>query len=388
MKKIMLYCNEFYPRNTGYSNAFQNLVNSILQHDQDVEITVVTPDQLEDGIEELKRERLSIIRLKAKIKIKILRYFLNPYFYAKTVSKIFLRNNFDLLIVETFDSAIFLNSLNKKIYERLAVRIHSTNETEYTIFGNSFDFKLRKYIIKKYLTKKIKWILSTNSFHIDFVKKYYFNNNLINIGEKNFFVLPNTVEINSSDDYIVGEKIKIFTLGRMDYLGNNQKGFSDFIYALKLLPRDIMNRFDIKVVGAGDMKNSLVSLCSEFSNVSFIDSMPHSDILSELKNSDVVLLPSRYEGLSMFALEGLSTGNACLFSRTGGLVDMIENNGIFFEHQNIESLALAMSCLSKLSKDELLEMKQNSITLCQRKFSPEIVVEKFKLIFSVITGSN
>lgn len=388
MKKVMFYCHVFYPQNTGYSNAFQNLINAILDNDLNIEITVMTPFALPNGAEELIRDRLKVIRLFPKVKIRKVRYFLNDYFYAKQVSGKFIDEKYDLLIVETFDQAIFINSLDSSIYEKMAVRIHSTNETEYTLFSNSFDYKLRRYIIKNKLSKKVKWILSTNSFHISFAKKYYFDDNLIGIGETSFFVLPNAVNPIEPDNFSVSEKIKIFNLGRMDYLGNNQKGFTDFIYALKLLPKNVLDKFDIKIVGKGDMRKSLVNLCENFDNVTFIEEMPHREVIDALRSSDVVILPSRYEGLSMFALEGLATGNVCLFSRTGGLIDMVENNGILFEPQNIESLASALTKLASFDSETLIKMKKESIKICEKKFSSKVVAEKFKTIFDVIVIGN
>lgn len=388
MKKVMFYCHVFYPQNTGYSNAFQNLINSILENDSDLEVTVMTPFHLPDGEAELVRERLKIVRLLPKVKIRKIRYFFNDYFYAKQVSEKFKDENYDLLIVETFDQAIFINSLDDFIYEKMAVRIHSTNETEYTIFSNRFDYKLRKYLIKNKITKKVKWILSTNSFHIEFAKKYYFDDNLINIGDKSFFVLPNSVNSFVPDDFSVSEKVKIFNLGRMDYLGNNQKGFTDFIYALKLLPKGVLDKFEIKIVGKGDMRSSLINLCKNIDNLVFIEEMPHKEVINTLKSSDVVILPSRYEGLSMFALEGLATGNACLFSRTGGLLDMVDGNGIMFEPQNIESIASALSDLANLDSESLIKMKKKSIDICEERFSSKVVAEKFKTIFDVIVTGD
>lgn len=388
MKKVMFYCHVFYPQNTGYSNAFQNLINSILENDPDLEVTVMTPFPLPDGEAELVRDRLKVVRLFPKVKIRKIRYFLNDYFYAKQVSEKFKDENYDLLIVETFDQAIFINSLDDFIYEKMAVRIHSTNETEYTLFSNRLDYKLRKYLIKNKISKKVKWILSTNSFHIEFAKKYYFDDNLINIGDKSFFVLPNAVNSFVPDDFSVSEKVKIFNLGRMDYLGNNQKGFSDFIYALKLLPKGVLDKFEIKIVGKGDMRSSLINLCKNIDNVTFIEEMPHKEVINALKSSDVIILPSRYEGLSMFALEGLATGNACLFSRTGGLIDMVDDNGILFEPQNIESIASALTDLANLDANSLIRMKKKSIDICEKRFSSKVVAEKFRTIFDVIVTGN
>ncbi|MCC8460352.1 glycosyltransferase family 4 protein, partial [Photorhabdus aegyptia] len=231
-------------------------------------------------------------------------------------------------------------------------------------------------------------ILSTNSYHIDFVKKHYFSNNEIAIGDVSFFLLPNNVNLSENAKFDVGDKIKTFALGRMNYLGNNQKGFTDLIYSIKSLNQKILERYEITIVGQGNMKPYLTSLCTELTNITFIDSLPHKEIIKSLEESDLIILPSRYEGLSMFALEGLATGNACIFSKTGGLMDMIHTNGIFFEPQNIESLSNALIEFSNKSKEEISNMKKASLDICKKKYSKDAIQKKFHLIYEIIANKK
>jgi len=385
MKKVMFYCHAFYPQSTGYSNAFQNLIRALLEKDKDLFITVVTPLILENNIDELDIKHLKIIRVQPKINIRKIRYFYNEYYYAKYVSQLFKNEKYDLLFVETFDQSIFLNFLDNELYNKTVVRIHSTNETEYTIFSTGISFWIRKYIITNKLLKKIKWILSTNSFHIEFAKRFYFKENVIDIANTTFFVLPNTINLIAPKEFLPSSKLKFFLLGRMDYLGNNQKGFTDFIYALKLLETQVLDKLDITIVGKGNMRESLIGLCEELNNINFIEELPHDDIVKKLQDSDVVVLPSRYEGLSMFALEALATGNVCLFSNTGGLIDMVDGNGLLFEPQNIESLMNAIKDITTREDTEIIEMKKKSLEICKTKFSSDAVALKFSTIFKLIT---
>lgn len=387
MKKVMFYCPFFYPENSGYANAFRNLVVSISEHLLDVDLTVVTPHALGDCIE-LNIERVNIIRLKPYILSKRLGYFLNDIFYAREISKMFKNGNYDLLVIETFEPAMLLAWLDRDIYRTLAVRIHATSETEYTMYSNKALYRIRKFLLCNFVFGKVRWFLSTNSYHVDFVKKVYFKGDVLKAADSNFFILPNPVSARSFAPSDCSGKIKLLILGRMDYLGNNQKGFLDFFYALGLLSNDVISKFEITVIGKGDLKQKLVELCSSYSNVKFIDSMPHDRVLDYLSDNDVVVLPSRYEGLSMFALEGLSTGNVCIFSKTGGLVDMIDGNGFFFEPQNIEELAECLTKASCLTSSELDMMKERSINLCNQRFSYKSVAEKFRLVLKVITDAK
>lgn len=387
MKKILFYCHVFYPQESGYSIAFQNIINSILDNDETSEITVVTPFPLGNNYE-IKKERLKVERIFPVVNIPKIRVFANDIFYARKINKLFKKEKYDILFVETFDQSIFLSLLNKNVIKKTVVRIHSTNETEKTFFHNRLDFLVRRFLIRNVLSKRIKWILSTNSYHIEFCKKYYFKENLMRIADCNFFILPNTISINPPESFNVSKKLKIFTLGRMSYLGNNQKGFTDLIYALRLLPKETVANFDITIVGSGDMRNRLIEMAGIDLDVSFIESMSNETVMNKLRDSDVVVLPSRYEGLSMFALEGLATGNICLFSETGGLVDLIDDNGLFFEPQNIESISKTILDISTRTEKELVNMKIKSIKICEEKYSSKVISEKFNVIFDIVTCSK
>ena len=386
-KKVLFYCHSFYPQTGGYVHAFRNLIDAILDYQSDIAITVMTPQPIDETVDELKRDRLEIVRLKPKTNIRKICYFVNEYSYAKAVSRKFKDESFDLLFIETFEPAFFIQSLDRNILDRTAVRIHSTTETELTFFGRRVDFFIRKYLTTTFVAKKINWIISTNSYHISFAKKYFFKENLIDIGSRSFFILPNPVNITTETQRPPNQRIRLISLGRMDYLGNNQKGFTDLIYALRLLPKSVHDKLDIKIIGKGELRDSFKRLCSHLPNIIFIEELPHEAVMRELQEADAVVLPSRYEGLSMFALEGLATGNVCIFAKTGGLIDMVEDNGMLFEPQDIEALANALTALSHLTHDEVSEMKKASRRLHAQKFTPEIVGKKFMVIYDSIVSS-
>jgi len=389
MEKVLFYCHTFYPQNSGYANAFKSLIESILMYKRNIAITVCTPYPLGDA-EELKYDRLKVIRLKPFINIKKLRYYLNSIYYAKAISNIDKKDNYNLIFVETLEDAIFLSFLNLRIYKKMVIRVHATTETEYTMYFPSFNHRLRKILIKRNVLKKIKYIASTNSYHIEFIKRCYFNNNIYDITQKIFFVLPNTLRLDFKFDllkYSVSEKLKLLILGRMDKAGYLQKGFIDFLLALKILPEDVTNKFDITIIGKGEYRIKLLRLAKGL-NVNFIEELSHERTLSLLLQSDVVVLPSRFEGLSMFALEALATGNVCLFSNTGGLVDLVKGNGFLFPPQNIEALAELLNKLSKLEKNKIIEMKKKSVEIYRKRFHPKVVAEKFYNLLNIVQEMN
>jgi glycosyltransferase involved in cell wall biosynthesis len=391
--KVLFYCLTFYPENSGYSNAFQNLIRSIVKRYNNIQIDLVTPDIL-NGKPEFYADNVNVIRLKYKASKNKLGFFFNSYLFAKEFNRIYKDHNYDMVFVETFEDFVFLNSLSKDIYSKLVVRVHSTFETEYMMYFPNLKYKMGKYILKYLVFNKVKYIASTNNFHNNFVQKHYLDGNLYQIANKNFFVIPNTmpyISVSTPEQRTYSiRKLKFFTLGRMDEGGYLQKGFNDLLNSLILISSQIEDRIELTIIGKGEYKKDLVKKAeqNQLGFIKFVDSLTHSETLNHLIDSDVVVLPSRYEGLSMFALEALATSNAVLFSKTGGLLDLVDNNGFLFEPQNIEDLAEKILSLVECSEEQLEEFKANSKRIFNSKFSEELTADKFYKVLQIVKADN
>lgn len=386
MKRVLIYCDDFFPNNTGYANAFLGLIESLLTNTSDIYIEVITTFPLGDNIE-IERKNLRITRLK-NIKIPKIGFLIKSICNSIFINRYFFKKEFDLLFVETFDNVFFLSFLSKRICKKTLVRVHSTSDTEYTFFSHSFLFNIRRFIIKKFIIKKIKFFASTNNFHIDFMKKHYFKDNVIEIGEKAFFLIPNTTSIDAEDIVIKNtnsDKIKLMMLGRMDDLGFNQKGFFDFLLSLKLLSTDQISKFDITIVGKGKNISNVHQFTKEYNNIKVIENLSHKDCLALMKSIDAIVLPSRYEGLSMFALESIALGKICLFSKVGGLIDLVDGNGMLFDPQSFEQLSNNLKTLIGLKDEEILLMKARSREIYLNKFSSMPVCERFLFAYHAIS---
>lgn len=385
--KVLFYCYTFYPVNTGYSNAFQNFVKSITSVDENCFIDVLTPESISSK-DEIKIKNVSIVRVKKKYNFlgKIGQIF-DEISCAKKLNSLVKDNEYDAVFVETVDQVFFLNSLSSECLKKLIVRIHATNETELTFFKRSIQHRIRKFFLSNILPRKIKYFCATNKYHLDFIKKYFFKGNEVDIADSNFYVVPNSINNTFNPSKNEQDKYKIFTLGRMDYIGNNQKGFLDFISALNLIDKETLNKFEITIVGDGDMYDFVKMSLKNFKNVKLIKSMSHDEVISTLIENDIVVLLSRYEGLSMFALESLSTGNACIFTDAGALNDLIDDNGVLVERQNIDEICAALNKMSKIKRPELERMKENSINLVNKNYSDLAVYNKFKNLITLVKSN-
>lgn len=64
-----------------------------------------------------------------------------------------------------------------------------------------------------------------------------------------------------------------------------------------------------------------------------------SDVANLLKSSDITVMSSHFEGLSLFTLEAMASGKPLVGSRVEGLTNLLDGVGVLFEHQNEKELA-------------------------------------------------
>ncbi len=116
-----------------------------------------------------------------------------------------------------------------------------------------------------------------------------------------------------------GATVRLLILGRL----TEQKGHEIAIRALSLLRN---YSWKLTIVGDGPeltkIKNQITnSNLSE--RVSILPAL--ADVPSIIGDADILLVPSKWEGLGVTALEAMAAGRTVIASRTGGLAEVIED---------------------------------------------------------------
>ena len=137
------------------------------------------------------------------------------------------------------------------------------------------------------------------------------------------------------------EERLITAVGRL----TSQKGFDDLIRAYPEIQRAVP-RSRLLVMGDGYMRGELESLAEAQKvkgSTTFAGFVSDSDIVSALKVSDVVAVPSRFEPFGIIALEAMAGGSPLVVSKVGGLAEIVEDgvDGLEVEPNDPPSLAKA-----------------------------------------------
>ncbi|WP_411954041.1 glycosyltransferase family 4 protein [Alkalibacillus sp. S2W] len=123
------------------------------------------------------------------------------------------------------------------------------------------------------------------------------------------------------------------------------------IYPILALPK-ILKQFPntlLVYAGSGEQIDTLKQVASKLnvsSHITFLGSVPHSDIIGLYKLANIVLIPSIHakgveEATSIAALEGMTAGKPVIAGAVGGLKELIQHqeNGLLFENRNEHDLA-------------------------------------------------
>lgn len=414
--RLLVYCKDFYPLETGYANAFRGLCEALVRYNENICIDVVTPVALGDGVE-YEKDRIRVVRLRpflledyssggtgtrwktryAEFVLKkasvVLGNLLNRLYWSRTIVSLHQNNRYDLILFESGTDPLVTGFLPRYVLKKCAIRFHSTGDTEAARYRNTAIARLERIVISKRIAPNVRAILATNSYHLSFIKEFYFGNDPFKCSCRYFGVIDNTVA--SLDLSRVspreGQTRRLVTLGRMDAAGLAQKGFEDLLYAIATLSDEDRRCLEVEIIGDGECRGTLEILKSRLNldNVRFTGRMPNFEVRKRLQQADVVVLLSRFEGRSVFAIEGMLAGCAVLFTNTGGLSDLVRENGWSVGVQDIPAICAALREIVLLNPDELNVLGEQSRRIAEDRFNERtIAVEAYTHLRNIVEFVN
>ena len=116
-----------------------------------------------------------------------------------------------------------------------------------------------------------------------------------------------------------------------------QKDQDTLVKAFQYLPAD---QYELWLIGDGERRLDVENLVNEL-NLSAVVRFwgIRNDVPVLLKSSDIIVMSSYYEGLSLSSIEGMSVGKPFVASDVDGLHEVTRNAGILFPHGDAKALA-------------------------------------------------
>ena len=311
---------------------------------------------------------------------------------AKFYSNIYFSNNFNPF---RFFSAIKIIQNFIKEYKPDIVACHSTAAgflgrvatrnsvpTIYTAHGWSFEpgtpfwRRLPAIILEKYAAVFCKKIICVSNYTRDVGIKYRIAN------KEKFTVVYNGIGKIKIHQKVENNKVKIIFIGRL----SKQKDPELLVKAVAGLPKDLIKKIEVQIIGSGEKANKLKKLVDKNGHpvVSFIDNAPRDEVVEMLKNSDIFVLSTNWEGFPYSILEAMSVGLPAIVTNVGGINEAVDSScGFLIERGDVESLQKA---LTKLITDKNLRktMGENAQKIVENKFFLKNMLLKTEKIYNDI----
>ena len=258
-------------------------------------------------------------------------------------------------LVETLKSAIGRQAVfhvhfagqGSLIRKGLLCGVLRTLRCTYAVHSHAADTNLFHQWLPQPCRRLLLWGLSGADRVIvltEFWRDYYAST--LGLPANRLFLLPNPADPPETvPDRLQRRSLRLLFLGRV----GERKGTFDLIRAFAQLPEDVRSNCHLTIAGDGeiDLAASLAaqSGCSERVVIRGWVGAEQVDAL--LRDSDVLLLPSRAEGMSMALIEAMSWALAVVTTGAGGAQAFLEQgyNCILVAPGDVEAISRAIDDL-------------------------------------------
>ncbi len=255
--------------------------------------------------------------------------------------------------------------------------------------GHIYRRKWIPQFIAKHLTKSFLCVSKSSEEAFFEVESQEFSKELFTNGRKHFTIY-NCIEIDPDHTKILHRKKEDFTIGMVSRL-SHEKGIDIMISALPEILKKYSN-VKLLIVGDGAEKERLNELAEKLgvSNaITWAGLQPKDALASYYAQMNMVVVPSRFEGFGLTAIEAMSYGIPVLASAVDGLKEVVEDgkSGLLFESE--DSDALAETVVELIENDE----KREAFAIAGRKrveehFSYTLYQNKITELYEAVAESS
>ncbi|MEP7147007.1 MAG: glycosyltransferase family 4 protein, partial [bacterium] len=211
-------------------------------------------------------------------------------------------------------------------------------------------------LVKEYLTGRDKTFLNRTEViynGVDITKEKYL------LSDKSAIIEFRDKWGFDTDDFVIS------IIGRLE----EQKGHLFFLRSMKDILKE-NKKIKILIVGDGSLRNEIENYISENNlGTSVITTGFIPDSQKYIEISDLIAVPSLWEGFGLVIIEGMIKNKIILASDTGGIPEIIEDDrtGFLFALNNKKNFLDKFNYIYD-NLNELDEIKKNSLELVKEKF--------------------
>jgi glycosyltransferase involved in cell wall biosynthesis len=251
--------------------------------------------------------------------------------------------------------------------------------TEHSTHNRRRDNLIFK-MLDRFIYKKIDCIVTIADEVDSNLKKH------LKLNEDKFQQIENGVDVNYYHSAIPYTKDKFFSGNDFILIQVSsfrwQKDQKTLIESLQYLPDNIK----LLLVGDGPLIDESKQLAKELKlNERILFLGNREDVPRLLNTSDVVVLSSRHEGLSLSNIEGMSVGKPFVGSNVQGLREVVEGYGLLFEQGDYKELA---NIITNLYNDsDLYKKVADQCYLRAQEFDIKRMIKRYISLYKSILNN-
>lgn len=185
-------------------------------------------------------------------------------------------------------------------------------------------------------------------------------------------------------------KIRFLTSGTYSFV----KAQDVLAKAIQLLPDSYMNKVEFLFCGNETMVdenvfNSVKSLEEKYDNVTLLHQLSHSEVLSYMKSSDCLIVPSRVDPIPTVAVEMFMVGQTCLCTDVCGIAHYIKDgvNGFTVPPENPQALCDKICQIVDMAGTSNLDnIRHCGRLIYEKHFSKSVVEPKIMGLIQSLIG--
>lgn len=177
-----------------------------------------------------------------------------------------------------------------------------------------------------------------------------------------------------SKNHDIHRECRFISVGRMV----DQKNFKLLVAAFSEYLNENQNA-TLTILGDGPLRSDIENQVNQLKCANSILLLGNkSNVADYLRQSDIFILTSKFEGLPMTVLEAMATGLPIICTDVGGVSDVVEENGILIHKHNTDEVISAIRTLVN-DKTKRSQMGEKSKELSYKYFIANVANEYEKL---------
>ncbi len=366
---ILFLCG-WYPSRVLPSNGnfVQRHAESVAKKHLVSALHIITDEHATNNIE-IVSKRIRQVETHIAYVRKTRNPFLKFYLFYKSFFLLLKKiNSFDIVhLNEIYPFGIF--SLYLKWFRKKKFII-SEHWTDY-----KFPLSQKISVIQKLISK----IIVKNSAFICPVSKDLEQSMKIFGFKGNYQVVPNVVDTNVFTPN--NTPIKKFTIVHISNMVDDHKNISGILNTLAKAQKE-MESYEAIFIGTNSDKYRVLADELKLNSVSFLDFLPHHELITYLQRASVFILFSNYENLPCVILESFSCGTPVISTDVGGISEFFpENFGKLIPLKSEDDLKSTLLDFYHKKYDIASKNKMHTYTV--ENFSPEYICKQFEKLYSL-----